>query len=83
MSEDRLNALAILSIEKSLVRDSIVLLTSPRFFLNFGTKVYHYRQFLLFNVHGMTTFNYKCSLTKNYLPGLIFSLNSRRESSSF
>ena len=27
----------------------------------------------------MLTFNYKNSLTKNYLPELIFALNSRRE----
>ena len=47
--------------------------------LNFGTKIYHSRQFILFNVNGMNTFNYKNSLTKSYLPELIISLKSRRE----
>ena len=41
--------------------------------------MYHSRQFILFAVHGMNTFNYKNSLKKNYLPELIISLNSRRE----
>ena len=49
----------------------------------FGTKIYHSRQFILFNVHGSNTLNYKNSLTKNYLPELIISLNSRRENNSF
>ena len=41
--------------------------------------MYHSRQFILFTVHGKNTFNYKNSLTKNYLPELIIALNSRRE----
>ena len=41
--------------------------------------MYHSRQFILFTLHGMNTYNYKNSLTKNYMPELITSLNSRRE----
>ena len=41
--------------------------------------MHHSRQFILLTVHGMITFNYKNSLTKNYMPELIISLNSRRE----
>ena len=29
-----------------------------------GTKVYHFRQFILFSVHRMNTFNYKIVLQK-------------------
>ena len=44
-------------------------------------KAFHIysRQVTLLTVHGRNTFNYKNSLTKKYLPELIFSLNSRRE----
>ena len=50
-----------------------------RFSLSFGTKIYHSRQFILFNVHGMKTFNFKNSLTKKYLLELNISLNSKRK----
>ena len=48
----------------------------------FLEKLYNSRH-TLFNVHGINTFRSKNRLTRNDLPELIISLNSRRENTNF
>ena len=46
-----------------------------------GQEIYHSRQFILFNVHGMNTFKYKNSLARNIVTEWVISLNNRKENS--